>query len=133
MTEDECRDIIARADAAKADREASMPDFNSAISTLHSAHVRLGELGWKDGIYCPKDGAQFALIEFGYTGIFSGNYIGEWPDGHIYAADCIMHPKGIMWKPLDALTDDERDVLARCTENTRQMMERTMAAFADIS
>lgn len=116
LSEDECRDIIARADAQKIARESSMPDFDAAISTLHSAQVRLGELGWKEGIYCPKDGEQFALIEFGSTGVFSGRYVGKWPDGYVYADDYTLHPNGMMWKPLDALTAQEREVLDRCTE-----------------
>lgn len=69
--------------AKKAGRERAerMPDEKAAISALWDAHQRLKELGWREPMYCPKDGSRFNVIELGSTGIFEGAYRGTWPDG----------------------------------------------------
>lgn len=69
----------AEAEAEK--RAAEMPDEKAALRVMHDAHQRLRELGWREAIYCPKDGSSFDVIEAGSTGIFRCHYQGEWPDG----------------------------------------------------
>lgn len=49
------------------ERAARMPDFQSALSQASIARERLQSLGWREGIYCPKDGSDFALVEWGST------------------------------------------------------------------
>ncbi len=63
----------------KAQRAAMMPDTKAALRALCDARQRLKELGWKEGQYCPKDGTEFAAIEYGSTGIFTGWFDGKWP------------------------------------------------------
>lgn len=65
----------------EAERAARMPDEKSAINALFDAWLRLKELGWKEPMYCPKDGTKFRIIELGSTGIFEGAYRGTWPRG----------------------------------------------------
>lgn len=63
-------------------RAEAMPTEADAIECMFDAFQRLKELGWKEAIYCPKDGTPFDVIEAGSTGIHDCIYVGEWPDGH---------------------------------------------------
>jgi hypothetical protein len=54
---------------------------------MFRAHQRLRELGWRDGIYMPKDGTEATVIQCGSTGMFSCRYSGEWPDGYFNLYD----------------------------------------------
>lgn len=118
-----CEDAAAR-------RIEQMPDTIAALHSLLDAKERLRHLGWGEGIYCPKDRTPFAIIEFGSTGIFSGFYEGEWPNGSICVCDGFTHPHGVMWKSLDKLTIDEKAQLEKCEQAERQMLERTARAFS---
>ena len=73
-----------------------MPDDNEALLNMFDAFQRLQELGWRDIIYCPKDGTHFDAIEAGSTGIHNCWYQGTWPKGIWWgdAANDIwpMHP-----------------------------------------
>jgi hypothetical protein len=69
---------IEREDSAQA---ARMPDEKAALEQMFDAFDRLKKLGWKEAIYCPKDGSSFDMIEAGSTGIHSGHYAGDWPKG----------------------------------------------------
>lgn len=129
LSADEVKALIEMADASDKRRREAMPDTKSALRALMDAMIRLRDEGWRDGIYCPKDGSDFAVIEFGSTGMFQGCYAGEWPKGHVMFCDGLTHPRGTMWKPLDRLTDWERETLAGCDEAERQAMDRQTAAF----
>ena len=58
-----------------------MPTEQDALHVLGQAHQRLEELGWRNAIYCPKDGSVFDAIEAGSTGIHDCIYEGKWPTG----------------------------------------------------
>lgn len=77
-------DAFVRKDAAQAER---MPDDKAALNQMHDAYTRLERLGWRNAIYCPKDGTAFDAIEPGSTGIFACFYEGEWPNGHWWMED----------------------------------------------
>lgn len=79
--------ILAAIDAADARRKEIMPNEWSAINMMFDAHIRLKDFGWKDAIYCPKDGSIFNVLEAGSTGIHVAHYQGEWPAGHWYIHD----------------------------------------------
>lgn len=83
----ECDDILARVEARKQARAEAMPDVQAALNTMRDAWLRLKELGWREAIYCPKDGSEFDAIEAGSTGIFRCYYSGEWPKGCWWALD----------------------------------------------
>ena len=72
----------AAADRARAERAERLPKVQDCLLEMLRAKERLREFGWSDGIYAPKDGTVFEVIEFGSTGIFDCRYHGEWPDGH---------------------------------------------------
>lgn len=68
------------AKAAEAKRAVDMPTEQDAINVMFSAWQRLKELGWREGVYSPRDGSVFKTVELGSTGIFDCDCHGEWPD-----------------------------------------------------
>jgi len=76
-----------RAEEADRKRKELMPDEQTAIRIFFDAWLRLKELGWKEAMYCPKDGSTFEVIEAGSTGIFKCHYEGEWPTGSYWLED----------------------------------------------
>lgn len=130
LSADEARVIWGACEAADTKRREMMPDSMTALRTLQDALTRLKDEGWREGIYCPKDGTSFALIEFGSTGIFEGSYYGKWPSGSVMFGDGSINPRGLLWKPIDQLTEAEAQRLRECTEAGRAVMDRQIRAFA---
>lgn len=87
LTRAEGEALWEAAEQATRARAERMPDVASALQVLQSAHTRLCELGWRDAIYCPKDGSSFEVIEAGSTGIHRAHYQGEWPSGSWWCED----------------------------------------------
>ena len=73
-------ELTRQRDEALAKRAADMPDEKAAIEALWNAQQRLKELGWREGIYSPRDGTRFRIVELGSTGIFDCDCHGEWPN-----------------------------------------------------
>jgi len=65
VTPEEFQSILDEMDQSRARRAALMPNQQTAIRALFEAFDRLRELGWREGIYCPKDGSEFEVIEAG--------------------------------------------------------------------
>lgn len=129
LTSDEARELWESCERATAKREADMPTSIHALDAICQAKERMRELGWSDGIYCPKNGDEFAVVQLGSTGIFAAAYVGEWPKGDIWLGDESMSPQAGMWKPLDKLTDDERAMMEKCIADHRDWMERQFKSF----
>lgn len=129
-TEEQAEAIFAEIKRSDAEREAAMPDTQAALHRASVARHRLMALGWSEGIYCPKDGTKFALVEWGSTGIHAGYYIGEWPTGHLDCGDFVLQPQAVMWKAVDKLTADEALMLAASEKSDREFMEWQLAMFA---
>ncbi len=89
---------IAARDAAQAER---MPDDRAALLQMQDAYTRLEKLGWRNAIYCPKDGTVFDAIEAGSTGIFACHYEGDWPTGSWWAQDAgdLWPARPILFRP----------------------------------
>lgn len=81
LTRAEAAELWANAQERKADREKTMPDEKAALQVMFNAWLRLKELGWREAMYCPKDGSTFKVIEAGSTGIHDCSYRGSWPNG----------------------------------------------------
>ena len=81
LYESEARELERRIKQQKEKREQLMPDEKTALRLMTDAFFRLKELGWRDAMYCPKDGTHFDAIEGGSSGIHDCNYQGEWPAG----------------------------------------------------
>lgn len=80
-------ELFKRIDEREKEREKKMPDERAALEQMFEAYQRMKDLGWKEAIYCPKDGTYFDAIEAGSTGIFKCRYHGEWPNGSWFAED----------------------------------------------
>lgn len=87
LTADDAEKIWRESEQRTADRAAKLPDEKIAIGAMFEAFDRLRELGWREAIYCPKDGSKFQVIEPGSTGVFTGWYDGPWPDGKWWSSD----------------------------------------------
>lgn len=132
LTADAAKALWDAADAAKARRAETMSTTADALGALSSAKERLRELGWREGQYCPKNGEEFAVIEWGCTGIFPAVYHGEWPKGSLLYCDSFQHPHGCMFKPITDLTSDEHATMNKCIDRERQMADREARAFGAI-
>lgn len=86
-TDEQMDRFIAAVEKMKRFRADQMPDEQAALQVMFSAWERLKELGWREAMYCPKDGTAFDAIEAGSTGIHTCFYEGEWPDGHWWIAE----------------------------------------------
>lgn len=104
LTRAEADVLIAHCRSEDERRKALMPDEQSAIRMMMDAHTRLTDMGWKDPIYCPKDGRTFEVIEPGSTGIFKCIYMGDWPKGSWWVMDdADMFPsRPVLFRPLPA-------------------------------
>lgn len=87
LTAEECDGIWAAVEAQRVRRQTAMPDEQSAIRALQDAVERLKDFGWRDWVYCPKDGSSFDVLELGSTGIHRGYYHGEWPTGVVVTGE----------------------------------------------
>lgn len=129
-TEEQAEAIFEAIRRSDAEREAAMPTHQAALHQAFAAKERLKKLGWREGIYCPKDGSSFALVEWGSTGVHCGHYMGEWPNGDIYCGDFLVPPAAVMWRALDQLSDDERAALDRSIADHKAFMEQQSKMFA---
>ncbi len=66
---DELLAAIAKNDQWRADQ---MPDEAAALNVMFQAHERLKQLGWRDVLYCPRDGSEWEFCGPGSTGIHPG-------------------------------------------------------------
>lgn len=132
LTKDAAAALWDAAERSRALRAETMPTTDAALSAVSSAKERLRELGWREAQYCPKAGEEFAVIEWGCTGIFPAVYDGQWPTGSLLYCDSFHHPHGCMFKPLAALTDAERQLMNDCVERDRIMSDREARAFGAI-
>lgn len=82
ITSAEAEELWKASEDRRAARALAMPGEQSAINAMFDAFDRLRELGWREGIYAPKDGSKFQIIEGGSTGIFECHYSGTWPNGY---------------------------------------------------
>jgi hypothetical protein len=90
--------------AVKDARAALAPTEQDAIRLMWQGYQRLRELGWREAMYCPKDGTEFDAIEAGSTGIHACHYQGEWASGSWWISDggdlWPAHP--ILYRPTEA-------------------------------
>ncbi len=129
MTAEEVEAIWLSIDREKKDRAESMPTALDALRTMCTAKERMRELGWREATYCPKDGTSFAVCELGSTGIWTGFYSGKWPEGHLIYADGAGNPSGKFWKPIEQLTEQEREQMQRCAADVSAFIDRLGRSF----
>lgn len=90
---------------AEADKKAR--DWRDAgdiklLKQMHDAYQGLEACGWRQIIYCPKDGTRFLAIEAGSTGVYPCHYRGQWPTGSWWseAHGDLWPSRPILWKPM---------------------------------
>lgn len=107
------KDILCGAKEHSAKLAEAMPTELDAIRAMQDAYIRLKDLGWRDAIYCPKDGSIFDAIEVGSTGIHACSYMGDWPTGTwwVHAAHDLWPSRPVLFRisptPSTPLTSGE--------------------------
>jgi len=82
LYESEAKAIMEACEADERRRNEAMPTEQDAIRHFFDGWLQLkNKFGWREAIYCPKDGTVFEVIEAGSTGIHDCVYQGEWPKG----------------------------------------------------
>jgi hypothetical protein len=132
-TETTAAELWQAIEQQQAKDEADMPDALAALNTMQRGYHRLRQFGWSDGVYCPKDGSEFAVIQVGSSGIFSGVYIGDWPFGDIWIADESTSPHACLWKAVDKLTDAERARMDGCVKDHAGYIDRLGRSFGQMA
>jgi len=86
-------------------RAEKMPSESDALKQMFNAFLRLKDLGFKDSMYCHKDGSKFESIEAGSTGIHKETvYYGVWPNGQFFIFD-----NGDLWPSRPILFREKRN------------------------
>lgn len=104
VTEEQFNELIAAIDRRDQQLAADMPTEQDALKVMFSAWERLKQLGWREAIYCPKDGTPFEVIEAGSTGIHTAHYEGAWPKGSWWVREAgdLWPSRPILYRPLPA-------------------------------
>ena len=92
LTPEHAKAIFEAAKKRDAQRQELMPTEQDALNMMTDAFHRLKELGWREAMYCPKDGSTFDVIEPGSSGIHVAHYDGDWPDGSWWVHDGDLWP-----------------------------------------
>lgn len=74
-------ELLRTHEAQKQARAEQLPTEQDCFRVLNQAFLRLSELGWRDAIYCPKNGDTFLAVEGNHSKPFRCMYMGEWPEG----------------------------------------------------
>lgn len=126
LSSEEAKAIWDRVKQIDEERAAQMPTARDALSVLGGAVDRLKTLGWRDARYCPRDGSPFAVCEIGSTGMWSAFF----HDELIHYADCCSNPRGMFFKQIDKLSDDEREVMERGDKEVAAEIDRMGDMFS---
>ena len=102
----QCRSALTRIDAM---RTGELPAGEAGevklLEQMNDAIEGLKACGWKEAIYCPKDGTRFLAIEAGSTGVFPCYWMtnkhmaeggGFWSEAH----GDLWPAKPTLWKPM---------------------------------
>jgi len=71
LTRADADSIMARVEAAIAERAGRYPTAEDAVTAVWGAVQRLKELGWKDARYAPPNGKMVSVIEVGCSAILA--------------------------------------------------------------
>lgn len=93
-------DLMAKVERERAERAAKWPDDKTALRALAEVYQCLKDLGWNDGIYAPKDGTEFEVIQLGSTGIFRCCRVGDFWTTYDCGDSYPSHNDPDMFRPL---------------------------------
>lgn len=60
--------ILREAEEQKAERAEQLPTEQDCIRMMVQCRLRLIDLGWREGMFAPRDGTEFEAINAGYRG-----------------------------------------------------------------
>lgn len=87
LTAEQASGLWEQTERHQAEIAARLPDEAACLRAMSEAFHRLRDFGWREAMYCPKDGSSFDAIEAGSSGVHRCYYSGEWPDGRWYVED----------------------------------------------
>ena len=110
LTEQQAEELWNELEDSKAEIEAKYPDEATCLKVMREAFHRLKDFGWREAMYCPKDGSSFDVVEAGSSGIHRCHYSGDWPNGSWWVADA-----GDLWpsSPILFRLDPEAEAARR--------------------
>lgn len=116
FTAEQAKALWEASERASAKLATDMPTEGDALREMMRAYERLKQLGWRDAVYCPKDGSMFDAIEIGSTGIHRASHDGKY---------CWIHEAGDLWpsRPILFRLDPEAETARQ------QKMADAIAAF----
>lgn len=134
LTSSEAEALWEKVKKSGEERAERLPDAHSCLVAMSQAESRLQELGWRKGSYCPRNGEPFAVCEVGSTGMWQGFWSEDadskpFSTGYIIAADCVHRPSEVFFKPIERLTDAERDHMNKCDRDVAQFIDRLGASL----
>lgn len=94
---------------ARHEPKYTRPEEVEALRQIADAVDTLKRLGWRDAVYCPKDGSTFLVVEAGCTTVFPCRYRGEWPKGSwwVQHAGDEWPSRPILFRPMRKARSDE--------------------------
>ncbi len=99
----DAHEILRSHEAQKAARAEQLPTEYDCFRVLNQAFIRLEELGWRNAVYCPKNGDAFLAVEGHHSKPFRCMYMGDWPDGGWWELETgeLYPARPTIFKPLD--------------------------------
>lgn len=125
LTEQEADGLWRRMQDAEERRAAAYPTTRDALKAHLDADQRMRDLGWSKTIIGLSEGEEIAVAEWGSTGIFRG----FWSKPYLHYADCVASSGKHFIKRMADLTDDEREHMDRCTEDTKRLIDAETERF----
>jgi hypothetical protein len=100
----------------------TLPEERVELEKIAGAVEALRRQGWRDAVYCPKDGTRFLVIEAGCTAVYPCIYRGEWPTGHWFVqhAGDEWPARPILFRPMREPVEEPP---AQIAQETRQSAE----------
>jgi len=89
-------------EATAKEPEYCSPEEIGILDVMVTIFHEMKKRGWREIVYCPKDGSSFLAVEAGSPSAVVCTYSGEWPRGGWWAhCHGDMWPaRPILWKPL---------------------------------
>lgn len=125
LTEQEAGGLWRRIQDDDERRAAAYPTTHDALKAHLDADQRMRDLGWSKTIIGLAEDEEIAVAEWGSTGIFRG----FWRKPYLYYADCVASSGKRFIKRIVDLSDDEREQMDRCTEDTKRMIDAETKMF----
>jgi hypothetical protein len=130
LANEEAEALWKVAEQSKANRADAMPTAQDALRALIQAEERLRELGWwRGGGLRVRRGDKCAVAAQGSTGIWSGRLDAD--GTFVDYVDAVSKRDKVFLKPLDQLSDDERQHMEECDRQEAAAFTAMMGRMAE--